>query len=293
MAKKKLSASQLRKFLRLIEGERMPLSEFTVGQVTELREEGFLTTVSHGSRTSCYVQHPAACRRYVETRYLNGRPLESALQLLEENGSGLERSELVRATGDSKYKKTRTFRGFLVNCCDDLPYRLGSEEGILSPLPGSALFVQDFENFHIPADVLVVGVENGQNFRDIRRERALFGDERVLFVSRYPQSSELRSWLCQIPNRYLHFGDFDLAGIHIFLTEFYSYLGERATYFIPDDLEEKLKHGSTDLYNEQYAAFQRMEVTDARLQPLVEMIHRYRRTYEQEGYIPEAETPEK
>ena len=53
----------------------------------------------------------------------------------------------------------------------------------------------------------------------IRHQREFFeseiGSQRLLFVSRYPQSTDLRSWLQNIPNRYIHFGDFDLAGIHI------------------------------------------------------------------------------
>lgn len=38
----------------------------------------------------------------------------------------------------------------------------------------------------------VVGVENGENFCRIRSQKYLFGDNKVLFVSRYPQSADLR-----------------------------------------------------------------------------------------------------
>ena len=66
--------------------------------------------------------------------------------------------------------------------------------------------------------------------------------DRVLFVSRYPQSTDLRRWLCTISNHYLHFGDFDLAGIHIFLFDFQQYLGkERSSFLIPCDIESRLK----------------------------------------------------
>ena len=75
----------------------------------------------------------------------------------------------------------------------------------------------------------------------IRKQRLLFEsvlkDKPLLFVSRYPQSTDLRNWLKGIPNKYVHFGDYDLAGIHIFSTEFYKYLGDRSTYLIPLDIE--------------------------------------------------------
>ena len=62
------------------------------------------------------------------------------------------------------------------------------------------------------------------------------GTVRLLFVSRYPQSIYLRSWLQKIPNRYVHFGDFDHAGINIFLTEFHAHLGARSSFLIPQGI---------------------------------------------------------
>ena len=147
--------------------------------------------------------------------------------------------------------------------------------------------MEDYEHFCIPEDVVIVGIENGENFQNIRAQKYLFEGMKVLFVSRYPQSKDLRTWLQSIPNHYIHFGDFDLAGIHIFLTEFYTYLGERAEFQIPTDVEERIASGSRMLYDAQYSKYKSMDVADKRLQVLVEMIHRYRRGYEQEGYIKE------
>lgn len=108
-----------------------------------------------------------------------------------------------------------------------------------------------------------------------------------MFVSRYPQENlfDLREWLKRIPNRYIHFGDFDLAGIHIYLSEFYAQLGDRASFLILSDIEERLADGNASLYDQQYARFKNMEVTDARLLSLVDWIHKYRKGYEQEGCI--------
>ena len=109
---------------------------------------------------------------------------------------------------------------------------------------------------------------------------------RVLFVSRYPQSTDLRRWLCTIPNHYLHFGDFDLAGINIFLFEFQQYLGkERSSYLIPDDIGSRLQSGSRKRYDEQYCRFKDIKSDVCELQQLIDLICHERKAYDQEGYI--------
>ena len=147
----------------------------------------------------------------------------------------------------------------------------------------------DWRRFEVPTDVIIVGIENMENFRMIRQQRDLFESEldkrRILFVSRYPQSTDLRSWLQSIPNDYIHFGDFDLAGIHIFLSEFHKYLGNRASYFIPKDIEDRLCNGSVERYNDQYFRFSSLSTSIESLQDLIDLIHKYRRCYDQEGYI--------
>ena len=89
-----------------------------------------------------------------------------------------------------------------------------------------------------------------------------------------------------IPNHYVHFGDFDLAGISIFLSEFHSYLGsERSSFFIPKDIEHRLKSGSMRRYNEQFQRFNHIKSDNQELQELIRLIHFYKRGYDQEGYI--------
>ena len=151
------------------------------------------------------------------------------------------------------------------------------------------MFVDDWQSFEIPSDVIVVGIENMENFRMIRHQRALFesvlGSQPMLFVSRYPQSTDLRRWLMGIPNRYVHFGDFDLAGIHIFLMEFHKHLGPRSSFLIPPDIEQRLRGGSLKRYDDQYGRFHSLRSDLLYLQHLIELIHQYHRGYDQEGYI--------
>ena len=197
----------------------------------------------------------------------------------------VSRAEQVAMAGNSKVRKTRGFKGFLVNSYSPIEAILREEPLVIEPVQGTSIFIEDYEHFRIPDDVVVVGMENGENFQRIRGQQYLFDDLKVLFVSRYPQSTDLRTWLQMIPNRYIHFGDFDLAGIEIFQREFYAFLRERSEFFIPADVEERLKNGNRRLYDVQYIRYKFMDIMDERLLPLVEMIHRYGKGYEQEGYI--------
>lgn len=106
-------------------------------------------------------------------------------------------------------------------------------------------------------------------------------------MSRYPQSQhgDLIDWLQTIPNRYVHFGDLDLAGIAIYQNEYYLYLGERSCYLVPDDYEQRIISGNAERYNSQLHQYKNMKITDCRIAMLIECIHHYHRGYDQEGFI--------
>ncbi len=281
MRNNRFSVSIAEKINRMLNGEALASSALPQWIADELRQEGLLSVASQGSRKSYRVIDADACVRYIMSRYTGGAELDQWINLAEQ--PEIDRSMLVRAVGNSKAIHLRTFRGFLVNCCEPIEAMMGERRFVLSPIEGIAVFIQHPSEFRIPTDVVIVGVENGESFSKIRRYRNLFNADKVLFASRYPQSADLRNWLMEISNPYIHFGDFDLAGIRIYLSEIYNYLGTRASFYIPDDIEERLRSGNSELYDRQYARYKDMRVTDPRLLPLVEMIHSYRKVYEQEG----------
>lgn len=285
MNKKKLTIASCEKLIRMLEGQSVPSSALPAWLSKELKEEELLIAVSHGSRVSYHLSNVDSCRHYLKNRYTSGREPEEWLATLLLPEEQITRQLLVEKTNDSKQRKHRTFKGFLVNCYEPIEASLNDEPFLLSPCKGLSLFIHDPEHFRIPADVTIVGIENGENFNHIREQRYLFGQQKILFVSRYPQSTDLRQWLMSIPNSYLHFGDFDLAGIRIYLSEFHRYLGARSTFFIPLDIDQRLQTGNADLYDKQYAKYKNLKAEDESLQALIDLIHRYRRTYEQEGYL--------
>ena len=265
----------------LISGEQVAGSRLSNKLLDELIAENLLLVVTHGSRKSYRARDVEALKRYLIDKDENYRILDV--------NSSVSRASMAAETGNSKLLSVRSCPGFPINCYKPVLCSLCGDEFVINPTEGSFAFVDDWQHFVIPEDVVVVGVENMENFRMIRKQRTLFesvlGDKPLLFVSRYPQSTDLRQWLQTIPNHYIHFGDFDLAGINIFLTEFQKYLGDRASFLIPSDIEQRLSQGSSVRYNAQYSKFHGLHCLDKNLQSLVDLINKYHRCYDQEGYI--------
>ena len=283
----KITASLIDKLIRLRNGESIPASQLRGEWVSELESDGVIVSTSHGSRRVLFVPQPEAFLQALSA-------FDERLSDLDLMRDTLQTGETFRfvqasATGNSKLIAVRSCPGFPINTYEPIACLLNGREMVVNPQEGSFMFISDWQSFSIPQDVVVVGIENMENFRMIRQQRALFeqtiGPARLLFVSRYPQSSDLRSWLQAIPNDYIHFGDFDLAGIHIFLTEFHAYLGERSSFFIPSDIEQKLANGSLERYNAQYLKFKYLTTDIPLLQHFIDTINTYHRCYDQEGYI--------
>ena len=260
-----MTVAAARKVARMLNGESVGYSSFPVSLAEELLEEGVLVQSSYGRRGSYRICDVEGCRTFLAQRYAINGSLEEWIEMMSRR-EAVSRAEQVAMAGNSKVRKTRGFKGFLVNSYSPIEATLREQPLVIDPVQGTSIFIEDY-------------------FQRIRGQQYLFDDLKVLFVSRYPQSTDLRTWLQMIPNRYIHFGDFDLAGIDIFQREFYAFLRERSEFFIPADVEERLKNGNRRLYDVQYARYKFMDIMDERLLPLVEMIHRYGKGYEQEGYI--------
>ena len=270
----------------LMAGEQVAGSKINNKLLEELLAEGLLLVNSRGSRKSYRARDINALKRYLIDKDENYRMLEV--------DAPDSRASLAAETGNSKLAIVRSCPGFPVNSYESIECWLNTEPFVVNPQEGYFFFVTEWNHFSIPEDVTVIGIENMENFRLIRRQRAFFETylktrrlpTKVLFVSRYPQSVDLRMWLTSIPNYYLHFGDFDLAGIHIFLSEFQRYLGkERSSYLIPDDIKSRLKSGSRKRYDEQCCRFKDIKSDCCELQQLIDLIHAERKAYDQEGYI--------
>ncbi len=282
----KITSSLIDKLIRLRSGESLPSSALRGEWVEELLGDGVLISRSHGSRSSIIAASPETLEQSLSHTDERLGNLDKMKETLDTEST---RSVQAAETGNSKLVTTRSCPGFPVNSYEPITCSLNGKKLVVNPQEGTFIFIADWHYFAIPEDVTVVNIENMENFRLIRRQQALFSSalpgKRLLFVSRYPQSSDLRTWLQTIPNQYVHFGDFDLAGIHIFLTEFQKHLGTRASFLIPQDIEQRIKHGSAERYNDQYQKFRKLKSDIIPLQQLIDTLHKYHRCYDQEGYI--------
>ena len=264
----------------LISGGQVAGSRLSKSLLDELMAEGLLLVTTRGSRKSYRARDIEALKRYLIDKDENYRMLDVT--------AADSRASMAAETGNSKLLTIRSCPGFPINSYQSIE-SLNGAPFVVNPPEGSFVFIDNWKHFVIPEDIVVVGIENMENFRMIRQQRNMFesllGDKQLLFASRYPQSTDLRNWLLTIPNKYVHFGDFDLAGIHIFLTEFHKHLDDRSIYLIPSDIEQRLSKGSLTRYNEQYDKYHTLQCDIPYLQSLIDMINKHHRGYDQEGYI--------
>lgn len=273
---------------RLSRGETIPYSTLPKSLVEPFVEEGILSVVCHKTKRCLRAPNSTALAGALPKYNEALKDLEAAVRLLTEDNS---RSAQAAISGNSKTSSKRAMPGFLVNSYNRLDCMICGQPFTMEPSEGSAVYIVNWQTFVPPVSTLIIGIENTENFLRIREQKKLFedcmkkGESDILFVSRYAFSSDLMEWLNMVPNRYIHFGDFDLAGIDIFLKQFKPHVGERGSFLIPSDIESRLKNGSRKRYDDQYQKFYDLTTTYPDINHLISLIHKYRRTYDQEGYI--------
>ena len=272
------------KLLQLSKGESIPSSWVKHSLIDDLVLEGIIERKGRIQK-SLFVSDNKALHTYLHSK-CSINDLQQYIQVIKKEE--VTRTELVTATSDSKHKGVRSFKGFLVNCYSPIPATLNGKQITLNPVDGTFQFIYDFEQFNLSPDITIVGIENPSNYRHIDKQKYLFSDIKPLFVSRYPQnqSKDLIRWLQTIPNKYLHFGDFDFAGIGIYLNEFKKYLADRTTFFVPENIEKLIREfGNKKRYDEQKINFQSKSIQEEKLLQLINTIHKYRKGLDQEILI--------
>jgi len=282
----KLTLKIAKVLLRLTNGEMVTASSAKSPLISELVLENIIWQKGKHHK-SLQIRDKEALSTYLSNQ-LQINDLKSYASALEERNTS--RSEFVKITTDSKNSKERAFKGFLVNCYNPIKAKLNGQDFIINPAIGSFVFISDFENFEIDEDVTIVGIENSKNFSLIHKQTYLFEDKNPLFVSRYPQNQnkDFIKWIKSIPNNYLHFGDFDIAGIGIYLNEYKKHLSNKAEFFIPKNIEKTLKeNGNRERYNNQKVNFKINEIEETKLLKLIDIINNQKKGLDQEYYISE------
>ncbi|MDF7809203.1 hypothetical protein P4E94_17295 [Pontiellaceae bacterium B12219] len=264
----------------------MPASAFgNRRQLKQLEEDrAVLRMVTGRNRASIRCPDPAALENYLRLHF-GITDLGTYLNLLDQADRDGEDSLL--ATTSTKTFRRKGMQGFFIKAFST-PMHMGGHA--LDTLPdGVEYFVHDPASLRVSSSALIVGVENPECFVKIDRLIHRFPQEELVVVMRYHSLSPVE-WLKSVENHYLHFGDFDPAGIAIYCNEYLARLGERrCRFFVPEQIEKILEQkGSGELFDQQAHLWPpKQGVDQPDLQGLVRLISRTGKGAEQELLLSE------
>lgn len=189
------------------------------------------------------------------------------------------------AVTSTKTFRTASMQGFFIKTFNASVTLKGT---VVPAIPdGAEVFVVDYQDLSLSPDTVVVGIENPECFQKISQLMHLFPFESLAFVLQYHSISPVK-WLMNLSNPYLHFGDFDPAGIAIYVNTYYKVLGaERCTFFVPDHIDSLLdKYGNRDLFNKQMGMLPGKELVDqSELKDLIDLLQTTGKGLEQERLL--------
>jgi hypothetical protein len=281
----KLSLSIAVQIQQMLEGVELPSSKVKHIVINKLVEDGLVHVRQAGRTRQMYsIRNIGAFKSYLSNQF----GIDDLQNYIEKiSCEDLTRAEAVAISSNSKLKRIRTFKGFLVHSYEPVKAFLRGNSISVNPNEGTFTFIYDYEVFMPEENVTIVGIENPENFRWVAKQKNLFLHLQPLFVSRYPQSNDLIKWLCAVPNQYLHFGDFDFEGINIYLSEYKKYLGEKASFFVPESIDEMIQtKGNRDLYNKQlHLKPDDALIEEQPIKDLLKSMDKYKKVLEQEYLI--------
>ena len=183
---------------------------------------------------------------------------------------------------DSKAINSPSLKGLYVSSLHVTKIKLNSEVISILPTDGIGYFLFHTETIELFPDTVIIGVENYQVIWFAKRYKEFFNMQNSIFVVINPYMLE---WISGVENQYIHFGDYDLAGINIYLNKVFPKLQDanKASMFIPDNIAFLIeKHGDTALYEKQ-KQYTNLLTDDVKILDLINSIKYYKKAIEQEG----------
>jgi hypothetical protein len=248
----KIPLSFAKKLLKVFDGETLR-SEFTssllsINYFNRFIDEGILKAKPHRNTQLIY-GNTENIINFLKKEY-GITDLEKYIETLENEDA--DKSHAAEFASDTKVLNKRSFEGFFIRTYDNFNGIINGQKIVLNPPKGSWIYIVDYKNFTIENDITIIGIENPETFRYIENYKYLFSTIKPLFLLRFNNNLYIE-WLQSIENKYLHFGDFDLSALAIYIHEFRNKLGEnRCSFFIPKNIEQLImKSENRDLYLKQ------------------------------------------
>ncbi|MFW5886220.1 MAG: DUF7281 domain-containing protein [Bacteroidota bacterium] len=232
----KLTIVFCRLLKRLIQQEKIPRKVFSSSinkkQLDLFVEDGCLSFTTQRTK---YVICPNTEKLLLFLSTIGIDDLDAYIEFLETEET--TRSEATKIASNSKAKKGRVFNGFFLKSYIPITIKINSEAINLNEIKGIWAYIENQKTLEIDKDITIVGIENTETFTLIERYKHLFEDIKPIFLLRYNNNAYI-DWLQRIPNGYVHFGDFDLSAIAIYITEFKNKLRDKnCKFFIPNNIE--------------------------------------------------------
>jgi len=142
------------KLILLQNGEKIPSSKLKHNVIDTMLVNGILEQQIQGrSKKIIFLRSPEWLNDYLSNHFGINNLHDYILLHKQED---VLRSDLVEISSDSKLKRVRTFKGFLVNSYFPIQATLNDEPLLINPIKGSFYFVYDFERFTIPAEITLL-----------------------------------------------------------------------------------------------------------------------------------------
>lgn len=277
-----ITIEQAKLLKELSEGKKVPLSRLKARIFQQLIQEQVLLRQKESHGWNIYTDHPQSLLNYLYNHYIRC----TLDEYIERGQAAPSRSNNIRMSGDSKLKETELWQGFYFKVSEPIHAQWQGKPLTLLPYPeGIPVFMPQPETLSLPEDVTVVMIENSENFLKIETQLPLFQGLKCFFVSFYPreQHSYFIEWLQKQPNNYVHYGDFDFAGIHIYQSQYKKYVSGESRYLVPSGLLPLFRrYGKRALYNNQLFLQTLIKADEPGISELLEIIKREHKGLEQE-----------
>ncbi len=192
------------------------------------------------------------------------------------------RDEIQHYHNNTKAIASKSQHGLYVSSLQTVDIKLNDAVVRIVPNDGLGYFLFHTQKIELFDDTIIVGVENYQVVWFAKRYKAFFSYPNLLFVVITPYMLE---WISTLENEYIHFGDYDLAGVNIYLNKIVPKLKKSKKYsmFIPHNIEKLIeKYGNNTLYEKQ-KQYKNLRTNDIEVSKLIENIIRLKKGLEQEG----------
>ena len=302
---KRVSVSSLEGLLKLSENKSCYYKDIPDNKVIkELEKTGAISVL--GKPKIIFLNSEEAVINYLKK---SNKFIADDIKTLKEtiielkNGNIVSKTDIAKHFETTKDKNSKSFYGIHINVLNPVnvykPQQNGKKEIFtLNPISNGSYFFFYKNIIEIPDDTIVVGVENPEVLFELHlynKKYFNFNSEKAVFILIKDNLTKyFYKWISNYNGKYIHWGDYDIAGIAIFLYEIYPKLKRKdlAEIFIPEWVYKAIPEiGNNKHYNTHMRKFDINKLLEllpkkyTNAKKLLGTIQKYKKSLEQEKEI--------